>query len=114
MARVFGPFMSIDAAGSVGNELTASHWKDRQYIKKWFKPSNPNTTAQAAQRTEMTNAVAAWQGLYQSEVDNWNAAARGVYPPISGVNYFVKEYIAQAGAPTIPAIAPKRNLTLQT
>ena len=73
-----------------------------------------NTTAQAAQRTEMTSAVSAWQGLYQSEVDNWNAAARSVYPPISGVNYFVKEYIAQAGAPTIPAIAPKKNLTLQT
>lgn len=115
--------MSIDASGTIYKALTASIWKGRNYIRGYFRPTNPNTAAQQTQRTLMATAVAAWQALtavtpdsgagndeiYQ---DKWNEAARDVYPPISGFNYYVSQYIIQDGAPTIPAIAPKKAKTI--
>lgn len=123
MAKVSGPFMSIDASGTIYKALTASIWKGRNYIRGYFVPTNPNTVAQQAQRTLMASAVAAWQGLTavmpvspplgaEEYKDQWNIAARDVYPPISGFNYYTMQYILQGTAPTIPAIAPKKSKTI--
>lgn len=123
MAKVSGPFMSVDASGTIYNVLTASIWKGRNYIRGYVVPSNPNTTAQQAQRALMTAAVAGWQALEAVKPDSgalgdenykdmWNAAATDVYPSISGANYYVKEYLLQAGPPTIPAVAPKTSKTI--
>lgn len=46
MAKVTGPFMSLDASGTFGNILTASKWKGRPYMRQRVTPSNPNTTGQ--------------------------------------------------------------------
>ncbi len=123
MARVSGPFMSVDASGTIYKTLTASIWKGRNYIRGYFIPTNANTAAQIVQRDLMATAVAAWQALTAEAPDSgagadslykdkWNVAARDVYPPISGFNYYVKEYLLQAGAPTIPAVAPKTSKTI--
>ncbi len=112
MALVLGPLMSIDASGTYKDCLTFSIWKGRNYVRTWFRPTNPKTPAQQAQRWEMKNAVAAYHGLYQETKDDWNVAARDVYPPISGFNYYVMQYVLQNGAPTIPAVAPKKAKTI--
>lgn len=123
MAKVSGPFMSLDASGTIYKTLTASIWKGRNYIRGYFIPNNPNTPAQQAQRTLMAAAVAAWQALAdtmpaspplgpESYKDQWNIAARDVYPPISGFNYYVMQYALQGSAPTIPAVAPKKSKTI--
>ena len=116
MARVVSPFLSVDASGTMDSSMTASIWKGQQFMRRWFRPTNPKTTGQAAQRTKLAAAVTGWQGLYDSVVDEWNIAARDVYPPISGFNYFVQQWILQnistPSVPTIPAIAPKKDRTL--
>ena len=123
MARVSGPFMSIDASGTIYKALTASIWKGRNYIRGYFIPTNPNTAAQQTQRALMAAAVTGWQGLTavtpasgalgdEMYKDKWNVAARDVYPPISGFNYYVMQYCLQGSAPTIPAIAPKKSKTI--
>jgi len=116
MARVVAPFLSVDASGTMDGSITASIWKGQQYMRRWFRPTNPKTTSQQTQRQQVANAVAAWQGLYDAQKEAWNIAARDVYPPISGFNYFVQQYrlqnISPPNLPTIPAIAPKKARTL--
>jgi len=115
--------MSIDASGTIYKTLTASIWKGRNYIRGYFRPTNPNTAAQQVQRTLMATAVAAWQALVDTKPasgasgdeeykDQWNIAARDVYPPISGFNYYTMQYLLQGSAPTIPAVAPKKAKTI--
>lgn len=112
MSLVLGPLMSIDASGTYKDALTFSIWKGRNYVRSWFRPTNPKTDAQQAQRQLLADAVAAWHALYAATQDDWNEAARDVYPPISGFNYFVMQYILQAGSPTIPAVAPRKPKTI--
>jgi len=123
MALVSGPFFSVDASGTIYKMLTASIWKGRNYMRGYFVPGNPNTVAQQAQRALMAAAVSGWQGLTDETPasgalgdemykDKWNIAARDVYPPISGFNYYVMQYLLQGSAPTIPAIAPKKAKTI--
>jgi len=123
MARVSGPFMSIDASGTIYKTLTASIWKGRNYIRGYFVPTNADTAAQQVQRALMASAVTGWQALVavmpvspplgaESYKDQWNIAARDVYPPISGFNYYVMQYVLQGISPTIPPIAPKKTKTI--
>jgi len=123
MAKVSGPFMSVDASGTIYKTLTASIWKGRNYIRGYFIPTNPNTVNQQAQRALMKAAVSTWQGLVDERPDSppladnyykdqWGIAAREVYPPISGFNYFTMQYCLQGTMPTIPAVAPKKSKTI--
>jgi len=123
MAKVSGPFFSVDASGTIYKALTASIWKGRNYIRGYFIPTYRNTELQQAQRALMKAAVSAWQGLADERPvsppladeyykDRWDIAAREVYPPISGFNYYTMQYLLQGVAPIIPAIAPKKTKTI--
>lgn len=112
MAKVTGPFMSLDASGTFGGILTASIWKGRNYIRQHVKPTTSQDPGCVAARLLFSQAVASWQGQYTSVKDAWNVAARDVYPPISGFNYFVSQYCLQADVPTIPAVAPRKSKQL--
>lgn len=123
MAKVTGPFMSVDASGTIFNTLTASIWKGRNYIRGWFRPTNPKTPGQFVVRSLLAAAVLEWQGLaplkpeYGADGDEmykdmWNDAARDVYPPISGFNYFVMQYCLTHPVPTIPEHAPKKGKSI--
>ena len=50
MARVTGPLMSMEASGTIGKTLTFANWVGRQYVRRWTRPSNPQTLDQMAQR----------------------------------------------------------------
>ena len=50
MARVTGPLMSMEASGTVGKSLTFANWVGRPYVRRWTRPSNPQTVDQMDQR----------------------------------------------------------------
>lgn len=50
MARVTGPLMSMEASGTIGKSLTFANWVGRQYVRRWTRPSNPQTSDQMFQR----------------------------------------------------------------
>ena len=50
MARVTGPLMSMEASGTIGRTLTFANWVGRQYVRRWTRPSNPQTADQMDQR----------------------------------------------------------------
>jgi hypothetical protein len=109
MALLSGPFMSLDASGTLGGILTASIWKGRNYMRQHVIPTTSQDPDCVANRATFAAAVLAWQGTYQGDKDAWNEAARDVYPPISGFNYYVSQYCLQAGVPTIPDVAPRKT-----
>jgi len=47
MAKVKGPLMSMEASGKVGNAIVFSVWKGSAYVRKWLKPKNAMSDAQA-------------------------------------------------------------------
>lgn len=123
MARVTGPFMSLDASGTIFGTLTASIWKGRNYIRGHVIPTNPKTAGQLVVRTLLAAAVLAWQTLGAEEPasgstgaedykSGWNTAAQDCVPAISGYNYFVMQYCLQGVAPAIPAIAPVKSKSI--
>ena len=62
-----------------------------------------------AARDAFQAAVTAYHALYQADKDAWATASQDVYPPVSGFNYFVQQYILQSGVPTIPDVAPRKT-----
>jgi len=109
MARVSGPFLSVDASGKFAGLLVASIWKGRNYMRAYFVPTKSLLPQCEAARDMFKAAVEGWQALGGTYVDDWNLAAQDVYPPISGFNYYVSQYILQAGEPSIPEVAPKKS-----
>jgi len=49
-AKVTGPLFSISASGKLADAMVHFPWKGRSVVRKWLKPSNPQTTAQGDRR----------------------------------------------------------------
>ena len=109
MARVNGPLMSVDASGKIYNAMVFSIWKGRNYVRGYVVPTTSQLPQCIAARTAFGAAVADWQADYPGTKAAWNLAAQEVYPPISGFNYFVMQWILQTEYPSIPAIAPSKS-----
>lgn len=101
--------MSLDASGTLGGVLTASIWKGRNYMRQRVIPATSQDPDCIAARNLFKAAVASWQAQYAETKTAWNEAARDVYPPISGFNYFVSQYCLQNDVPIIPAVAPRKT-----
>jgi len=113
MAKVFAPFLSIGARGTVAKVLTASSWKGRSYMKQRFIPANPKSARQVARRATMTDGVSKWRFrsdlISASNKTLW--ASYGDKHQISGFNRFMKFYMAQnysvaTGEKVTPQIVP--------
>ncbi len=122
MAKVTGPFMSLDASGTIYGALTASIWKGRNYIRAYRVPTNPSSADQVTHRALFAAGVLEWQGLDAEPADPqiqddweiksyWNTFGSTCIPTLSGFNCYVKHYIAQAGVvgemPSAPFIGKK-------
>lgn len=74
-------------AGVVG-----SQWKDKNYIREYVLPANPNTAAQQAQRGKMSDTVNFCKPLvgpvFNSYTDKFQKS-------MSGFNFFIKRNIAE-------------------
>lgn len=62
------------ASGSIGG-MTFSHNRGGNYTRAKTTPSNPNSTAQQAQRALISSLTAAWGALTTAQRDAWNAYA---------------------------------------
>jgi hypothetical protein len=51
MAKVAGPLGSFEASGRIGQYCVHFNWKGINVVRKWTKPTNPQTTLQGNVRT---------------------------------------------------------------
>jgi len=106
MAKVTGPFFSMDARGTIGKALTAAAWKGIQYIREWFKPQNPKTYDQKWIRGIFQNGVLGWQALDAPTKALWEAGVLKTGKTMSGFNFYMSEYIDAMKAGETPPTTP--------
>jgi hypothetical protein len=88
--------VAILRSGILGNVrgkvagVVGSQWKDKNYVREYVKPANPNTQAQQDQRTKMTDVVAFCKFLVGPV---FNAYTDRFQKSMSGFNYFIKQMI---------------------
>lgn len=99
MAKITGPFLSLDASGTVFRTLTASRWKGINYMRGRIIPANPRTDDQTAVRLLIRHLSQGWatdDGLISAEYKTaYNTAAEGL--PLSGFNLFIRDGVAKNG-----------------
>ena len=93
MAKVTGPFLSLDARGTLADVMTASVWKGINYLRLRVVPNNPRSDAQQAIRSVLSDGVSKWRfGMISSEAKTqWENYAKGLAE--SGFNRFMRAYI---------------------
>ena len=89
--------MAIIRSGVLGNTrgkvagVVGSQWKDKNYLREYVKPANPNTAAQQVQRGLMRLCVAFAKSLVGPV---FNAYTDKFLKSMSGYNAFIKANIA--------------------
>lgn len=111
MAKLHGPFFSLDARGKLGKALVYSIWKGLNYARKYVIPANPNTTGQQTIRGYFSAAVTAYQAEDQATKDAWDAAIEALGRPMTGFNYYLGLYVGYlidngGTPPTLPFMPP--------
>ncbi len=71
--------------------IVGSQWKDKNYIREYVLPANPNTAAQQVQRSKMADTVVFAKSLVGPV---FNAYTDKFQKSMSGFNYFIKRNIA--------------------
>lgn len=87
MTKVFGPALSLDASGTIGNAITFSKWKGRNYIRERVIPSNPKSGLQTGFRSVFKFLAQNWAALTAPEKATWNDLADAAV--ISNFNAYV-------------------------
>lgn len=59
--------------------------------EKHYRPTNPQTQIQQAQRQKMTDGIIIWQGLTDIQKNVYNNRAKQKH--MSGYNLFLREYL---------------------
>ena len=75
MVKVFAPMLSLDASGTLGNAVTFSKWKGRNYVRERVIPSNPKSEAQTGRRAMFKFLTQAWAALDAAEKATWQDLA---------------------------------------
>lgn len=110
MAKITGPFLSLDASGTVAKVLTASKWKGINYMRQRVIPSNPQTDLQTAIRDLITDASQAWRNeddpIDSDYKEAYDTAAEG--QAYSGFNLYIDDSVAKndGSAYTAPFVPP--------
>lgn len=116
MAKVIGPFMSLDASGTLAGTITASKWKGRNYMRQRVTPANPQTDAQTGVRSSFAGANGLWKAnqVALSSAFEALAAQTNVSPFNAFVSSVQKQYSKGFGAANTPDptnAAPTNNDT---
>jgi hypothetical protein len=77
MAKVDGPLMSLEARGKVGDAIVFFPWKGVHAVRRWLKPTQPNSTTQGYVRAALY-AIGKWIKKIQS-VSGGDAVDSKVY-----------------------------------
>ena len=90
--------MAIIRSGVLGNTrgkvagVVGSQWKDKNYLREYVKPANPNTVAQQTQRGKMSDCVEFSKTLVGPV---FNAYTDKFQKSMSGFNFFIKQSISE-------------------
>jgi hypothetical protein len=95
----------MSASGTIGKAITFAVWKGIAYVRKWFKPSNPQSADQVAQRLIFSQGVLGWQDYDAAGKLAWDADANRP-AQMSGFNYHMRCYINAMLDGETPPIAP--------
>lgn len=87
MVKVFAPALSLDASGTLGNAITFSKWKGRNYLRERVIPANPQTGAQVGLRAMMKFLAQNWNALPEGTKADWLTRAQQLVA--SNFNAFV-------------------------
>jgi len=75
MVKVYGPMMSLDASGTLGNAVTFSKWKGRNYVRERVIPANPKSGPQVGRRVMFGWLSEQWDGLSDANKATWQDLA---------------------------------------
>lgn len=75
MVKVNAPMMSLDATGTLGNAITFSKWKGRNYVRERVIPANPKSGAQVGRRAMMRFITQNWNALSAAAKASWQDLA---------------------------------------
>ena len=107
MAKGKGSLFSTSAHGQFGKSLIFQTDKGRQKIKRYRKPTQPNSAAQLDKRSILQRAVTRWQGLSDEIKSLWQVYNTKTGKVRSGYNYFLSEYIHWTCQGYTPADDPR-------
>lgn len=93
MTKSVAPLLSLDPRGTFAGVMVASYWRGVNYLRLRVVPANPQSDAQTAIRTVMTNGVTNWKDgtIDEAAQTLWNSYAAG--QRMSGFNRYMRAYI---------------------
>ena len=103
LGKVTIPLLSISSTGKIADELIFEKWKNKQIVKRYAKPFNPDSAKQQTQRSYMLPVVEAWHndGYTFEDKEAWNYYAKIIKINATGYNMFTRFKInAQKAANT--------------
>jgi len=81
--------MSLDASGTLGDAITFSKWKGRNYVRERVIPSNPKSGGQVGRRAMFSFLTQAWAGNSDANKATWDDLADQIVA--SNFNAFMKD-----------------------
>lgn len=75
MVKLYGPLMSLDASGTIGDAVTFSKWKGRHYARERVIPANPRSGAQVGRRAMFTQLTRDYSNLSGANLASWQPLA---------------------------------------
>ena len=88
MVKVFGPMLSLDATGTLGDAITFSKWKGRHYVRERIIPANPRSGLQTGFRAMFKFIAQNWAALASIDKGSYDDLADSM--AISPFNAFVR------------------------
>ena len=83
MAKLVGPFMSLEARGKLGDAIVAFVWKGRNVLRAWTIPSNPQSEGQKLIRQKFASMGKNTKAI--KEIQTGLAAGSAMYQLIKAV-----------------------------
>lgn len=88
MVKVFGPALSLDASGTIGDAIVFSKWKGRHYVRERIIPSNPRSGLQVGFRSMFQFIAQNWAGVHASNQASYDDLADSL--AVSPFNAYVR------------------------
>lgn len=89
MAVLKMPLLSGSAHGTIGKTLTFEHKKGTNYVKRYQKPPQSQTTDQIIRRNRFRTACIVWQALTAAQKNLWghfiNIGPCGINAPFNKI-----------------------------
>lgn len=77
MAKVTAPLLSFSAGGAIAKSQVYASWKGISYVRRYVKPSNPQSTDQTKTRSVFTTLTKVWKNLTSDSAAPFAAFATG-------------------------------------